>query len=485
MTRRELMGAGLASLSIGQSQTAHRPNVLLIMTDQHRWDAFGYAGNDAIRTPHLDSLARGGTRFTECWAQHPVCMPSRASIFTGRYPSVHGVRSNGVPLPRSETTLAQVFLDNGYRTGGAGKFHFLPHYPYGSPLPMMENHPDPYYGFAEFHIGEDGRSGEQWEWIKRRHPKYHKKPDHEIPVELHNSYWVASHTIDFIRDSARSGEPFFAFASFVDPHHGYNPPSPYREMYREEDMPRPFRREGEHDGKPDYVRRTLDSHARWRERTLHHRAQYYGEVTFIDDSIGRIMEALEANGVRENTLVVFLPDHGDLLGDHDLFFKGPQHYRECANLSLLFHWPGRVQEGKVVDGFAQEIDVFPTIAELAGLPATPGVQGRSLADAVTTDSIDTGQDSIFIEHAISGLTAKGVPDSRTPGGYTVRTREWRMTYYPALENGDLYHLTDDPKELVNRWRDPKLDVVRAEMKDLLLARMAAAHDPLPVRQNRY
>jgi len=489
LTRRDfLQSAAAASLAPGlQGAPGDRPNVLLIMSDQHRWDAMGAYGNPVIRTPNFDKLAAGGARFTECWSQHPVCMPSRASIFTGRYPSVHGVRTNGVPLPRTEVTMAQAFLEAGYRTGGAGKFHFIPHYPYRSPLPAMETHPDPYYGFQEFHLGEDGRSGEHWMWIKENHPEYDKKPDHEIPVELHNSYWSASHTINFIRDCATRKDPFFAFCSFVDPHHSYNPPSPYREMYREEDMPRPIRKTGEHEGKLPYVQRNLERFAPLLERVPYNRTQYYGEVSFIDDSIGRIMEALDRNGVTDNTIVLFIADHGDLIGDHDMYYKGLQHYRGCANLPFLVSFPGRVKPGQVINGYAQEIDVFPTLAELAGIPRTPGVQGRSQAPVLTGESIDTGYSSILIEHAISGETSPSanLADSSSPDVYTLRTRGWRMSYYPGLRTGELYNLEDDPGEFANCWADPKLEAVRHELKDELLDRVLQSRDPLPPRENRY
>ena len=484
-TRRQFIqtaSAGLGSVA-GAAARQSRPNVLFIMTDQHRWDAMGAYGNSVIRTPHLDSLAEGGTRFTNCWAQHPVCMPSRASIFTGRYPSVHGVRTNGVRLPRHEVTMAQIFLENGYRTGGAGKFHFIPHY--HRELPLMESHPDPYYGFAEFHIGEDQRRGEQAVWIKRHHPDYDGKPDNEIPIELHNSYWTASHTIDFIRGCANRGQPFFAFCSFVDPHSGYNPPSPYREMYKEKDLPRPLLRAGEHEGKPTYIQQRLESCRRWNDRVMYHRAQYYGEVTFIDDSIGRVLRALDDYKVRDNTLIVFIPDHGDLLGDHGLFFKGPLHYRGCANLALLANWPGCVKAGKVVSGLVQEIDVFPTIAELAGLAPTPGVQGRSQAPVLTSDTEDTGYSAVLIEHAVSGVASPEVGLTPPPDLYTLRTREWRMSYYPGEDYGELYDLEADPDEFVNRWKDPGLDSVRRQLRDQLLDRVLTARDPLPVREQRY
>jgi len=468
------------------AQTAKRPNVLLVMTDQHRADALGCYGNPVIRTPAFDALARGGARFTNCWTQHPVCMPSRASIFTGRYPGVHGVRSNGVPLARHETTLAHALSRLGYRTFGAGKFHFIPHFK--GQLPTMETHPDPYYGFQEFHLGEDQRRGEQALWIERNHPRYAGKPDHEIPVELHNSYWVASHTIDFLRRRARDSEPFFAFASFVDPHNGYNPPEPYRSMYKPADMPGPVRQPRELEGKPPHMARISQGQKQLLDNIPYNRAQYYGEVTFIDDSLSRILKALDQYQLRENTLVVFLSDHSDLLGDHHLFFKGPYHYRHCASVPLIVNWPGRVQAGTVIDGIVQEIDVMPTILDLIGVPAVEGVQGRSQKSVLTGSNKDTGYESALIEHAISGVTrdlGDGQQSDASFDLYTLRTSEWRISYYRGKGYGELYDLSADPNEFVNRWADAKFEEIRRKLKDHLLDRVLSTRDPLPAREQRY
>jgi len=440
------------------------------MTDQHRKDAIGAYGNPAIRTPNLDSLAATGIRFENCWVQHAACMPSRACIFTGRYPMAHRVRSNGVPLPEHETTLAHVFLRNGYRTGGAGKFHFLPHYPYRSPLPMMETHAGPYYGFEEFHLGEDGRSGEHWVWIHKNHPEHDKTPDHEIPLELHNSHWSASHTIDFIRQCAGRGDRFFAFCSFVDPHHGYNPPSPYREMYRKEDMPKPLRREGEFDDKPPHLKERMQRREGVRKDVAYNRTQYYGEVTFIDESIGRILKTLDELGIRGNTLIVFASDHGDMLGDHGLYFKGLA-YPQSANIPLIFNWPGRLRQGKVVDGIVQQIDILPTVLELVGLDMLAGVQGRSQAKVVTTDSADTGYEYAYIEHADSD--------------YSLRSLKWRFALYPGQEYGELYDLENDPHEFTNLWSDSRFAAAKHDLTQRLLARIVETRDPLPLREKPY
>ena len=483
-------GAGVAATTaipapagqpLALPSASSRPNVLLVMTDQHRADAMGAYGNKVIHTPNLDSLAKGGVLFTECWVQHPVCMPSRASIFTGRYPSAHRVRTNGVSLPRSEKTLAQVFLEGGHRTGGAGKFHFVPHL--NRELPIMETHPDPFYGFQEFHLGEDGRLGEQALWIKRQHPEYAGKPDNEIPVELHNTYWTASHTINFIRESVRRNQPFFAFCSFVDPHHSYNPPPPYRDMYKEQEMPAALARTGELEDKPPFFKEWSNNYRRLEARLAYHRTQYYGEVTFIDDSIGRLLNVLKELRILENTLVVFTSDHGDMLGDHGMFYKGPFHYRACTNTPLIIHWPGHVLPGKRIAGIVQEIDLLPTILDLAAIPCPPGVQGKSQKAVLSTNATGTGYSSALIEHGTSGATApklgreEGLPDV-----YTIRSSKWRLSYYPGQDYGEIYDLGNDPDEFINRWRDPAIEPVKRRLKDELLDRVLAAHDPLPVRE---
>lgn len=481
------MGSAGALGAMAAAQTPlKRPNILLIMTDQHRMDAIGAYGNKVIRTPNLDSLAAGGVRFTNCWTQHPVCMPSRASIFTGRYPSSHGVRTNGIRLPKHEVTLAQALLDSGYQTFGAGKFHFIPHFPYGTPLPLMETHPEPYYGFREFHLGEDGRSGEQWVWMEKNHPQYHRKPDNQIPVELHNSSWVASHTVDFIRRAAKQEAPFFAFASFVDPHHAYNPPSPYREMYDPKDMPAPVLRPEEREDKPPHYNAMYDMYKGWGD-PIRHRTQYYGEVTFIDDSVGRILKTLEELKVRDNTLIVFLSDHGDLLGDHHLFTKGPFHYRHCASVPLIVNMPGKAAASKVVDGIVQEIDVMPTILDLAGVKIPDGVQGRSQKAVVSGSETDTGYQSALIEYGTSGVTAPeaGAKDRASVDLWTLRTNKWRLSYYPSFKTGELYDLEADPDEFRNVWSLTKSDRIQQTLKAELLDRILLAHDPLPRREKPY
>ncbi|MBN1815770.1 MAG: sulfatase-like hydrolase/transferase [Sedimentisphaerales bacterium] len=508
-TRREFLrysigsGVSVGTMGLFSSDTIasegvkdKKPNVLLIMTDTQRLDDMGAYGNPLIRTPHLDGLARGGTMFRRCHTQYPACMPARATIFTGRYPMAHGVWSNGVPLPEKEITLAHWFAAHGYRTGGAGKFHFQPHFPYRkSDLPTMETHPEPYYGFQEFHLGEDGRSGEHHLWIRQNHPEHYDKPDDQIPVELHNSYWTASHTVDFIRRCHTRGESFFAFCSFVDPHQSYNPPPPYSTMYKPQDMPDPVRREEEL--KTNRFKSTAESSSmmNYTKQLKEHRARHYGEMTFIDDSVGRILTVLDELKIRDHTLIVFVADHGDMLGDHWLWWKGPWHYAGCTNVPLFFNWAGRVKSGKVVDGMVQQTDVFPTICELTDLPIPPGVQGRSLGNVLAGETDQTPYDYAYIESVSSGayspdyLDGSGRRRPTEPGHtvdtITIRSRQWRFTVFTGTDDGELYDLKKDPDEFTNVFHDPEYASIRNELTNILLDRLSRTRDPLPAKTRPY
>lgn len=474
-----------------------KPNVLLIMTDTQRQDDMGAYGNNVIKTPNLDKLATEGVMFTNCHATYAACMPARAVVFTGRYPMANGVWSNGVNLPEDEITIADVFLQNGYKTGGAGKFHLMSHFPYRkNALPTMETHPNPFYGFQEFHLGEDGGCGEYWQWLAKNHPEYAKSPDHKLPVELHTSYWTASHTINFIQKCATRNEPFFAFCSFVDPHQSYNPPEPYRSMYKEEDMPKPVRRDGELENSHFKSTAARSNFLAYTKRTQYERTQHYGEMTFIDDMVGRIIKELERLNIRENTLIVFISDHGDMLGDHWLWWKGSYHWKGSTNVPFFANWPGKINKGKVVEGMVQQTDVLPTILDMAGLTNPPGVQGKSMAKILTDATTDTGYDFAYTEAIGTGEYHPNYFDSKGPkegklrnereiNTYTIRNMEWRMSYFSGKETGELYDLKKDPDEFNNLWDDPAYLEKRLQLFEKLMNRVANTRDPLPQRIRPY
>lgn len=488
---------GLLVLFVFSGYAQNKPNVLFIMTDTQRKDDMGAYGNSHIKTPHLDKLANDGVMFQNCYTQYAACMAARAVLFTGRYPMANGVWSNGVNLPDDEVTIADVFLKNGYRTGGAGKFHLMSHFPYRkNALPTMATHPDPLYGFQEFHLGEDGGCGEYWQWLAQNHPEYANSPDHELPVELHTSYWTASHTINFIQKCATRNEPFFAFCSFVDPHQSYNPPEPYRSMYKQEDMPQAVRKENELANSS--FKRIADSDRikGFNERTMYERTQHYGEMTFVDDMVGRVVAELERLNIRENTLIVFVSDHGDMLGDHWLWWKGSFHWPGCTNVPLFFNWPGKVKNGKSIDGMVQHTDVMPTILELAGLKEPPGIQGKSMKSVLTTNELETGYDFAYTEAIFTGEyhpeyfdgSDKKREKLRNESGintYTIRNLDWRISYFSGANSGELYDLKKDPNEYNNLWDNPSYLTKRTELFEILMNRVANTRDPLPQKIRPY
>jgi arylsulfatase A-like enzyme len=241
-------------------------------------------------------------------------------------------------------------------------------------------------------------------------------------------------------------------------------------MYRQENMPEPVRKPDEFDDKPPHLKTRSKKLEGVSKNVAYNRAQYYGEVTFIDDSIGRILKTLDELKIRDNTLIVFTSDHGDMLGDHWLFFKGLA-YPQSANIPLIFNWPGHLKPGKVVNGIMQEIDILPTITELVGIENPSGVQGKSQAKVLTTDSKNTGYDYAYIEHAGSD--------------YVLRSLKWRFSYYPGKDYGELYDLEKDPHEFTNLWNDSKLQNFKVELTRKLLDRIVETRDPLPTKEKPY
>jgi uncharacterized sulfatase len=417
-----------------------RPNILFVHTDEQRADTLGCYGNDLVDTPHLDALAEEGVAFDEGHCTHPLCSPSRGSLLTGRYPSVHGIWRNGIPLPETEVTVADLLRDEGYATGLVGKAHFTPYH--GDP----EEHPEsvhlgnvdeescwafwrdfdgPYYGFDHVRMtiahGESGvRGGHYGRWLHENHPEAVPlfsqdralEPTDEAynswksaaPVEVHPSTWVADRTIEFIDEHA--GErPFYGWVGIPDPHFPYDPPEPYCYEYDPDDVTLPVDPEGDVWGEdpPRYVRYHLAEKygIDWRTMPEETRreviAHYWAMVDLLDDQVGRILGALDDRGIADDTVVVFTSDHGDWLGDHGLFQKGLPHTRELTRIPWIVRWPGVAEPGRRVEAPVSQIDLMPTLLDAAGVDAPYGVQGESLRPVLAGEA-DRTRPFALVEH---------------------------------------------------------------------------------------
>ena len=503
--------------------------MLLIMTDQQRADTLGCAGNEAISTPHLDRLAAEGTRNARAYVQNPICMPSRATLFTGRYPRSHRVWTNGVELSEDEVTLADVLGGRGYRTASFGKLHFSPT---GAPVgegryeanamwkdparrEEMEGWHGPYHGLqhVELALGHNAPGGHYGAWLRKEHPEALKLFGKEaalrppsgahgswksaVPEELHASRWVAERTISYLEGVVRGGdtggakEPFFAVCSFPDPHHPFAPPAPWCDMYEPGAMRVPGTLEGALErlkGMPPHFlehargawHRTGPQKAEYPEGLpeAHLReimAHYYGAISLIDENVGRVLEALDRLGLSENTLVLFTSDHGELLGDHGLLLKGPFLYEGLVNVPMVWRLPGRVRAGAVVDAPVGHVDVASTVLELLGVEEPLGMQGQSLAGVLSGRSDAALRPWVLTEYR------KGFePDLSLKQIHTGDGR-YKLTHYGHGEFGELFDLREDPEERVNRFGDAGYAGIRRELEGLLLEALYETEDPLPTQ----
>ena len=465
------------------------PNILWFCTDQQRYDTLHALGNSRIRTPHTDRLIAGGTCFTQAYAQSPVCTPSRASFLTGRYARTTRCRQNGQQIPAYERLLSRLFADQGYLCGLAGKLHLS-----SCAAGRVENRIDD--GYTVFHWShhpqpdwpENGYTqwltshGKAWDelYAGGYQTPYVKEG---VPAAFHQTTYCAEKTIEFIR--AYRDQPWFFSFNCFDPHHPFDPPSEYLSRYPVDDMPLPKIRAGELDSKPQYQR--LDS--KWAHNepgyfdvqamTDRDRKEvtgaYYAMIELIDDQLGRILSALEDTEQLEDTLIVVMSDHGEMLGDHGLYLKGPHFYDESVRVPLVLHWPGKVGAGIRSNALVELIDLAPTLCELAHIPCYQGFQGRSLAWICRREADPMNhRDFVFSEYYNAWTHHHAY-------GSMLRTRDHKIVVYHGSEDGELYDLEADPEEFDNLWRDASAQEKKMDLLRFCFDTSVFTMDPLPPR----
>jgi len=486
------------------SESTKRPNILLIITDQQRTDTLGCYGASHMKTPVIDQLAADGVRFDRAYCSSSVCTPSRASLFTGVYPSRHGAWHVGTHVPDDVPMLSHRLSAKGYRTHYIGKAHFQS-YVTTPEVSMEANHPGsrypdwagPYYGFenVELCIGHalyGHRHGHYGEWVRRKNggkiPEYdvrHDSPqfggeaiDWDMPTAMHNSTWTGERAAAFL-EAAKPEEPFFLTVSFQDPHHPHALPSDCPCKVDPATVPSPLKREGELDDKPEHFADTFRGEIeKWvkrgtysftaqtgnppldqlsEEETRRARAAYYGMVQLIDRSLETVMETLERRVLAENTLVIFTSDHGELLGDHGLWFKGPFHYEALLNVPLIMRWPAGLKAGHAVESAVGLIDIVPSVLAATQVAPDDSLDGESLLPIA--NGTGNCREEAYVEM---------VDDPKRLRLRTVVTRDWKLTWYAGEEFGELYDLANDPSEYVNRWEDAECATIKAQLLGRLL-----------------
>ncbi len=485
-----------------------RRNILVLMTDQQRFDSLRCYGNPHAITPNLDRMAAHGALFKTCYVQNPICSPSRATYHTGLYPRNHGLWANGVTLPQGLPLLSRALANAGYDCGMAGKQHL-------APMAGKDEEPrlDDGYRVYRWSHGPNHPSKVNTfhAWLHEYHPEIHKTaildqaprtvegnnnakssvPLDSVPPHAHYTHWIAQEAINFIEDPSRpEGTPFYFMGNFFDPHHPFGAPEAYRSIFDAQKLPLPSGSLAELDSRPAPLRAysqrsyggTAPGYTEYSEAEMREIiASYYAMVTLIDTEVGRVMDVLEKRGELENTLVVFTSDHGEMLGDHALLLKGPMLFEPVVRVPLILYQPGVIPAGGHIERPVQTIDLTSTLLAAAGVPDAFPTQGSDLMP-LARDPSAPWREWALCEYRDSGHTF-------TPPVHTtmLRYRNHKLIVWhgePAsghARDGELYDLEQDPGEHVNLFHDEAHAKTRELMKDMLLDVSAAIEWPRPKR----
>lgn len=483
-------------------------NILWICTDQQRYDTVNCYGNPYVKTPNMDRLAKMGVKFNRAYSQSPVCAPSRASFLTGRYPRTCGVRQNGQDIAPSERLVTKVFSEHGYTCGLSGKLHISacnqsvckviePRIGDGYDYFMWSHHP------AGFGSKGNWLRNDYTMWLNKEGINYTSEPLAEckyvetgMPEKYHQTTWCIDRAIDYIKDAKEYSLPWLFSVNMFDPHHPFNPPVEYLNRYMEmfDDIPLPNYVEGELKDKPVFQsidhagaygtkgNYPYDSMSEKDHRYL--RGAYWAMVDLIDTQLGRILDYLEESGQINDTMVIFHSDHGENLGDHGMYLKGPYFYENNVHVPLIIACPSKIKGGQVSNALVELVDLAQTICDAAGIPHEPGMQGKSLWPALTGQApLDSHRNSVYSEFYNSNI------NHRDPFAFATMAFDGRYKIVRVHDKkdeieceGELYDLCVDPAETNNRYNDPDYLEVKAKMLGILCDRMAETCDPLPVRK---
>ena len=472
-----------------------QPNFIIIFDDQHNSKYMGWTGEgEGISTPNLDKLASESVAFTNAYTNCPVCAPARHSVYTGHYPSRHGVILNDMKLREGVPTLMEILADAGYTTANVGKMHFGPY---------NERHGFQYVLNHEFFDNSGGISHFR-PWLEKqaeerglkaeRYPTWnHAEPnstwslhletlgfEYDLPIDLTSEHWVTDESINFMKDQVanRPDQPFLLHASYFAPHHPYGVVKEFN-TYKPEDMIIPPSWSPEKVAMFEGTRKeqfNLPAYTKEDFQIL--KAYYFGFISQLDSQIGRLLEWIESQPeIAENTIIVFLSDHGDRMGEHGMLYKGGTGamFEGSAAIPFMIKWPG--QEPRIDKTPVTPIDIMPTFLKAAGLnpdPELPGMDLKSLLESGETGS--TWNERTVFSEWLDPPPFRYLMARRGKYKFIADNTDG---IFPEMKY-ELYDLEEDKWEMNNLAYDPQFESLVQALKEEIMDHYSQQKKYLPV-----
>ncbi|MCK9478577.1 MAG: sulfatase-like hydrolase/transferase [Firmicutes bacterium] len=444
----------------------NRPNILFIMTDEQRFDAVGYV-NPQVITPNLDKLSNESIVFENAYTTSPSCIPARAAVFTGKYPSQCDAPTYITHLPDDEVMFMSLLQQAGYHTAVVGKQHFGStnikrgydyeeindmHFPKFNPSGKGSS----YTLFLE----ENGFSeGSQ---LYEREGKYTYKWKED--VKFHIDHFIGERGKRWLKEKRPSEKPWFLCVSFPGPHQPFDGIGlPHAELYDEKTIGLPHTKESNLDEKPPHYMVQLETgHGNPGQMPVkgtseadikRTRLSYFAKMSLIDEKIGEIISALKETGEYENTMIIFTSDHGDFMGDFGMMGKGQYLSEALMHIPFLIKPPISQFCGRKESSFVSSVEIAATCLKVANVPIPENISGRSLDQFWSKDADIEVWEDIYME----------AQDIRA-----IRTKRWKFIYYQNRCYGELYDIKNDPWEKHNLWDDVSLSKIKADLMAAML-----------------
>ncbi|MHC4871490.1 MAG: sulfatase family protein [Planctomycetota bacterium] len=482
--------------------TPSKPNIVFVMTDQQNLRGLSCYKGTVCVTPVVDSLAEGGVLYENAYCSYPVCMPSRASFMTGRYPHVNGVRANGMSLPENEIHLPGILKDAGYTTVLCGKNHCFNN-------GVLNKNFDFIFSDHSCHFGVKQEIPDDFPPQAKEADQFYKDLKAEVnnalgsavipfPAEVSDAGLFTEAALRFIRKE--KDKPFFLWLSYPGPHWPYTCPEEYADMFPEDEVDIPPADEFTDKPERQEVSQQVFALDKASEEDIRKITSiYYGNCRNIDDQLGRVIAELSKNNLSENTIIIFTSDHGDYLGEHGMLHKSNAFYDCLTKIPYIWYWPGKIKAGHKVSELTENIDFLPTLLDLCDIECPYGVQGISHADGLIGSGNYPSRDFCFSECGLEGpplsrddLVGMNLPDSphddwKDAGGrkywqgrgVMARDARYKLCWY-SNGDGELYDLQEDPWELVNLYSSEEYKDTVDRLKEGLLWWSLESSDILPV-----